>query len=83
MSDPCEDALHELYHFLDGELTDDRRALISTHLDDCSSCLGVFDFEAELRHVVSQRCRDSGARRAARPHRRRRSATSRTIDPAS
>jgi mycothiol system anti-sigma-R factor len=59
MSDPCEEALHELYHFLDGELTDDRRQLISTHLDDCSTCLGVFDFEVELRHVVSQRCRDS------------------------
>jgi mycothiol system anti-sigma-R factor len=59
MSDPCGEALHELYHFLDGELTDHRRQLISTHLDDCSSCLGVFDFEVELRHVVSQRCRDT------------------------
>jgi mycothiol system anti-sigma-R factor len=59
MSDPCEEALHELYHFLDGELTDTRRHLISSHLDGCSSCLGAFDFEVELRHVVSQRCRDS------------------------
>ena len=59
MSDPCEEALHELYHFLDGELTDDRRRLISAHLDGCSSCLGVFDFEVELRRVVSQRCRDT------------------------
>jgi mycothiol system anti-sigma-R factor len=59
MSDPCEEALHELYHFLDGELTDTRRQLISTHLDDCSSCLGAFDFEVELRHVVAHRCRDS------------------------
>ena len=59
MSDPCEEALHELYHFLDGELTDDRRRLISMHLDGCSSCLGVFDFQAELRRVVSERCRDT------------------------
>jgi mycothiol system anti-sigma-R factor len=59
MSDPCEEALHELYHFLDGELTDDRRRLISSHLDGCSTCLGVFDFEVELRRVISQRCRDS------------------------
>jgi mycothiol system anti-sigma-R factor len=59
MSDPCEEALHELYHFLDGELTDTRRQLISSHLDGCSSCLGVFDFEVELRHVVAQRCRDT------------------------
>lgn len=59
MSDPCEEALHELYHFLDGELTDQRRQLISTHLDDCTSCLGAFDFEAEIRNVVAQRCRDT------------------------
>lgn len=59
MSDPCEEALYELYHFLDGELTDDRRSLISSHLDGCTSCLGAFDFEAELRKVVAQRCRDT------------------------
>ena len=59
MSDPCEEALHELYHFLDGELTDSRRQLISTHLDGCSTCLGAFDFEVELRNVVAQRCRDT------------------------
>jgi len=59
MSDPCEEALHELYHFLDGELTDTRRELISVHLDTCTSCLGVFDFEVELRRVVSERCRDT------------------------
>jgi mycothiol system anti-sigma-R factor len=59
MSDPCEEALHELYHFLDGELTESRRQLISSHLDGCSSCLGAFDFEVELRHVVAQRCRDT------------------------
>lgn len=59
MSDPCEEALHELYHFLDGELTDDRRELISTHLDGCTTCLGAFDFEADLRNVVAQKCRDT------------------------
>lgn len=59
MNDPCEEALHELYHFLDGELTDTRRSLISSHLDGCTTCLGAFDFEVELRHVVAQRCRDT------------------------
>jgi mycothiol system anti-sigma-R factor len=59
MSDPCEDALHELYHFLDGELTDERRELISVHIEECTTCLGAYDFEAELRTVVAQRCRDT------------------------
>lgn len=59
MTDPCEEALHELYHFLDGELTDERRTLISVHLDGCTTCLGAYDFEAELRRVVAERCRET------------------------
>jgi mycothiol system anti-sigma-R factor len=54
----CSEALHELYTFLDGELTVERRTHISRHLDDCGGCLEAFDFEAELRIVVSQKCRD-------------------------
>jgi mycothiol system anti-sigma-R factor len=56
--DECEEALAALYTFLDGELTDARRLEIREHLDDCSPCLEVFDFEAELRMVIRQRCRD-------------------------
>jgi mycothiol system anti-sigma-R factor len=54
----CGQVLEELYTYLDGELTDERRRLISTHLDDCNPCLEVFDFEAELRMVVQRRCQD-------------------------
>lgn len=55
----CNKALHELYTFLDGELTDERRAKIRKHLDDCPPCFEAFDFEAELRQVIAQKCRDS------------------------
>jgi len=55
---PCETALQELYLFLDGELTPDKRSQIKSHLDDCSPCFEAFDFEAELRNVISKRCRD-------------------------
>ena len=54
----CNEAIHALYEFIDGELTTDRRAAIRDHLDDCSGCLEAFDFEAELRIVISQRCRE-------------------------
>ena len=59
MIDPCEEALQELYHFLQGELTEERRSLINGHLDGCTTCLGAFDFEAELRRVVAERCRET------------------------
>jgi mycothiol system anti-sigma-R factor len=54
----CDDAVHRLYHFLDGELDDDRRAHIKDHLDECLPCLEAFDFEAELRIVIAQKCRE-------------------------
>ena len=54
----CSEAIHRLYHFLDGELNDDTRAAIRHHLDDCSPCLDAFDFEAELRIVIATRCRE-------------------------
>ncbi len=54
----CEEALQELYSFLDGELTEHKRSQIQHHLDDCSPCLEAFDFEAELRLVIKHRCRD-------------------------
>jgi mycothiol system anti-sigma-R factor len=55
MSD-CENALHELYGFLDGELTNERRAAIQHHLDGCQPCAEPYDFEAELRNVVRRKC---------------------------
>ena len=54
----CEDALHTLYDFLDGELTAERRAAIQAHLDDCAPCLHAFDFEADLKLLVARSCRD-------------------------
>ncbi|MCB0976852.1 MAG: mycothiol system anti-sigma-R factor [Acidimicrobiales bacterium] len=61
MSEPiedCNETLRELYSFLDGELTDDSREHIRRHLDDCSPCLAAFDFQAELRLVIRNRCCD-------------------------
>ena len=55
----CDDAVQRLYHFLDGELDDERRLLIQRHLDECLPCLEAFDFEAELRQVIARKCRES------------------------
>jgi mycothiol system anti-sigma-R factor len=55
----CDDALEELYHLLSGELDDAKRLQISEHLDDCAPCAEPFDFYAELRRCVQQRCRDT------------------------
>ena len=54
----CQDALQTLYHYLDGELTPERRAAIQRHLTQCAPCLHAFDFESELKAVVARSCRD-------------------------
>jgi mycothiol system anti-sigma-R factor len=55
----CDDALHEVYDLLSGELDDAKRATIQTHLDECPPCGETYDFYAELRLVVQQKCRDT------------------------
>ena len=54
----CNETLRELYQYLDGDLTETDRNHIQHHLDDCSPCLEAFDFEADLRRVIANRCRD-------------------------
>ena len=57
-SGDCREAVVRLYHYLDGELDDARRALIRRHLDECPPCLEAFDFEAELRALIARKCRE-------------------------
>lgn len=53
----CREAVEELYVFLDGQLDDERRALIQGHLDDCGHCLSAFEFHEELKRLVTDRCK--------------------------
>jgi mycothiol system anti-sigma-R factor len=54
----CQQAMQTLYHFLDGELTAERRKVIQRHLEECAPCLDAFDFEAELKVVIARNCHD-------------------------
>ena len=53
----CDDAIAQLQSFLDGELDAETVALVEAHLRECSPCLEAYDFEAELRKVISARLR--------------------------
>jgi anti-sigma factor (TIGR02949 family) len=75
----CDDALTNLYQYLDREIETTTSEVIRAHLEDCSGCLRSFDFEARLQVVVRQRLaeevppeflerlRDAIAREAASP----------------
>jgi mycothiol system anti-sigma-R factor len=55
----CDDALTQLYEFIDGELTTDRRASIQAHLDACGRCLEAHDFEEAIQRLLADKCRDT------------------------
>jgi len=51
----CDDALTNLYQYLDKEIEVTSLEQIRVHLEDCSGCLRSFDFEARLKIVVRER----------------------------
>ena len=54
----CSEVVSKLYESLDGELTEERKLVIREHLDECSPCLEAFEFETELRAMVSSKSRE-------------------------
>jgi anti-sigma factor (TIGR02949 family) len=75
----CDDALTNLYQYLDREIEASTSEVIRAHLEDCSGCLKSFKFEERLQIVVRERLaeevpaeflarlRDAIAREAASP----------------
>jgi mycothiol system anti-sigma-R factor len=55
----CSSVVEELYTFLDGELAETRRVQFTSHLHGCVDCHEVMEFHAELKLVISQKCRES------------------------
>ena len=52
----CRDVLDEVYLYLDLECSEDRRALIRTHLDECHPCLRQYGIEQEVKALVARCC---------------------------
>jgi len=52
----CNETLHELETYLDGELTETMVEQIRVHLSSCSDCLQAFEFHAELRVMIRRKC---------------------------
>jgi anti-sigma factor (TIGR02949 family) len=54
----CNETIRELEAFLDDELSEDGHHAIHAHLEGCTDCLQAFDFQAELRTVIANKCRN-------------------------
>ncbi len=51
----CDEALENLYLYLDSELDASTSDRIRSHLDDCNGCVHSFEFEKRLKAVVKER----------------------------
>jgi len=58
-SPDCQRALRAMYLFLDKELTQEQKDHVQGHLDECLPCLESFEFEAELKQVISCKCQEA------------------------
>ena len=52
----CNETIEKLYHYLDGELTDERRSEIRQHLDECGPCLREYGLEEAGKRLVHRHC---------------------------
>jgi mycothiol system anti-sigma-R factor len=52
----CGEVLADVFLYLDGEMSSERRDRIRLHLDECSPCLRKFGIEREVRALVARCC---------------------------
>ncbi|NHN56425.1 mycothiol system anti-sigma-R factor [Calidifontibacter sp. DB0510] len=57
----CASYLEHLYEFLDGELTDDDRAALAAHLQDCPPCLNEYERDLLMKALVRRSCQCESA----------------------
>ena len=55
MSKSCNDAVEQIYVYLDEEMTFFRRMRVRWHLRRCHDCCGAFDFEEGVKQMVREK----------------------------
>ena len=53
----CDEAMRQLWEYLDATVDTADRALVDEHLDRCRRCCGELEFAVELRRLLAQSCR--------------------------
>ena len=53
----CDDAITEVYIYLDGEATLIKRTRVKVHLRRCDGCSDAFQFERHIITMVEKSCK--------------------------
>lgn len=54
----CDDAIANVYLYLDGEIGVIHRAKIAWHLRHCQGCFDAYQFETHLKSVIRDRVQE-------------------------
>lgn len=54
----CDEAIAQVYFYLDGEISWMRKTRVKRHLRKCHRCLGAYNFETQLKSVIRQRIQE-------------------------
>jgi mycothiol system anti-sigma-R factor len=55
----CEEVLHEVELYIDGELDADRTVQLADHLGSCGPCMQHAAFQSRLKEIVRRKCRSA------------------------
>lgn len=58
---PCSEVLSLTYVFIDGEIDEEHRMLVATHLTECPPCEGHFSIERRVQAMVRRCCETAAA----------------------
>ncbi len=53
----CDEVLHEIEHYLHGELSEERSANLAQHIGECAPCFERAEFQRKLKEIVRAKCR--------------------------
>jgi anti-sigma factor (TIGR02949 family) len=53
----CDEVLHEIEHYLHGELEPTRSQHLAEHLAECAPCFERAEFQRKLKDIVRTKCR--------------------------
>jgi len=53
----CEEVLHEVWSYLDGEVEEERYLQIRSHVEECAGCGPRYEFQRRLMYIIQIRAR--------------------------
>ena len=64
----CDEVLHEIEHYLHGELGQQQSSRLATHLEGCGPCFERAEFQRKLKEILRRKCRPASGSESCPDH---------------